>query len=51
MGLAPQVPEIQSLIEAELRRQEAMNMPKTERADTVSLLDELFRSVLRETWA
>jgi len=50
MGLAPQVPEIQSFIETELRQQEVLQLPKHEKSDAVPLLDELFRTVLRESW-
>lgn len=51
MGLAPQVPEIQSFIEAELDRQERLVVERDERENVGPMLNALFRGLLREAWA
>ncbi|UXH77878.1 nucleotidyltransferase domain-containing protein [Roseateles amylovorans] len=52
LGLSPQIAPIQAFIERELDRLELVEPPKQEpRPEVEPLLSELFRAVLRETWA
>lgn len=51
MGLAAQVPEIQSFIESELDRQESLSVVRDERDSAGPLLNALFRELLEEAWA
>lgn len=50
LGLAPQVPAIQRFIVTELARQEELQLVREEGPEVVSLLSDLFRDILRETW-
>jgi predicted nucleotidyltransferase len=50
MGLAPQIPQIQSFIQSELDRQETLCIEADRQKGAAPLLSELFRDVLRETW-
>jgi predicted nucleotidyltransferase len=50
MGLAKQIPEIQSFIEADLDWQESLRIEQGHQMEAAGLLSALFRDVLRETW-
>lgn len=50
MGLSPQIMPIQTFVERELHRLEAIKPTRSERKEVEPLLSELFRSVLKETW-
>jgi predicted nucleotidyltransferase len=51
MGLSPQIPALQEFIETELDRLEHTAAARSERAGNVSVLSEVFRATLRETWS
>lgn len=51
MGLSPQIAPIQKFIESELERLEHINPIRNDKADIEPLLSDLFRSILKETWA
>ncbi len=51
LGLSPQIAPIQKFIENELARLEQITPMRNDRADVESLLSDLFRSVLKETWS
>ncbi|MEY4748111.1 MAG: hypothetical protein RIQ60_325 [Pseudomonadota bacterium] len=50
LGLSARVPAIQEFIEAELDRLEGTMPAKLERTGDVSVLSDVFRAVLQETW-
>jgi len=51
LGLSGQVVPIQRFIERELDRIEGLELPAKDRPEVEPLLSELFRDVLRESWA
>ena len=51
MGLSRPVPAIQRFIESELLRLEQVTPQRSERLGSVSMLSDLFRTVLRDAWA
>ena len=51
LGLSPQIVPIQRFIERDLDRIEGLELPAKDRPEVEPLLSELFRDVLRESWA
>lgn len=51
LGLAPPVPSIDAFIEAELARLDATHVAHVKRGEVLPKLDQLFRTVLHDTWA
>lgn len=50
MGLAPQIPAIQSFIKQEMERQELLTIEHDRHENVGPVLNQLFRSVLQEVW-